>query len=160
LKDIRMRRHSRTHRLPILALALIAQAAALPALAALGEDATSVENDRLQMKGEVRVLPAAGYAVHEIRTPSGTVVREYVAPSGKVFGVAWRGPTMPDLRQTLGSHFEELVAAAGSPHGGHHNLVVEKPDLVLHSGGHMRAFAGHAFVPALLPAGVSADVIQ
>ena len=155
-----MRQQAHTRRRLLLALALISQAAALPALAALGEDVSTVESDRLQMKGEVRLVAEAGYAIHEIHTPSGTIVREYVAPSGKVFGVSWRGPTMPDLRQTLGSHFDELVAAAGSPHGGHHNLVVEKPDLVLHSGGHMRAFAGRAYVPGLLPAGITADVIQ
>jgi hypothetical protein len=155
-----MRQQPRTPRHLLLALALISQAAALPALAGLGEDASTVEADRAHMKGEVRVVPEDGYAIHEISLPSGTIVREYVAPSGKVFGVSWRGPRMPDLRQTLGSHFDEAAAAAGSPHGGHHHLIVEKPDLVLHSGGHMRAFIGRAYVPGLLPAGISADVIQ
>jgi hypothetical protein len=153
-------RKTHAHRSVLLALAFISQAAALPALAALGEDASTVEADRVHMKGELRVVPEDGYAIHEISMPSGTIVREYVAPSGKVFGVSWRGPTMPDLRQTLGSHFDEAAAAAGSPHGGHHHLIVEKPDLVLHSGGHMRAFIGRAYVPGLLPAGISADVIQ
>src|ERR1700758_611729 len=74
-----------------------------PALAGLGGDVGSVESDRLSMKGAVRVTPTVDYSVHEIQTPSGIVIREYVSTAGKVFAVSWRGPGLPDLSQLLGS---------------------------------------------------------
>ena len=55
-----MRQQAHTRRRLLLALALLSQAAALPALAALGEDVSTVESDRLQMKGEVRLVAEAG----------------------------------------------------------------------------------------------------
>jgi hypothetical protein len=143
-----------------LGIALLAQFASTPALAALGGDATSVEADRVKMKGELRVTSASGYAVHEIQTPSGTVVREYVSPNGKVFAVSWRGPTLPDLRQTLGTYFEQYKAAAAGPHPSHNHLAVEQPGLVVHSTGHMRAYFGQAYVPGLLPQNFSVDDIK
>ena len=53
----------------------------------------------------MRVTSSDTYTVHEMRASTGTTVREYVSASGKVFGVAWEGPTLPDLRQVLGVYF-------------------------------------------------------
>jgi Protein of unknown function (DUF2844) len=123
-----------------------------PALAALGGDATSVENDRASMKGAQRVVtPGVDYDVHEIQTSGGTVVREYVSLQGKVFAVTWRGPGIPDLRQVLGSYFSEFEQASSEPHYNHHHLAVRTPNVVVESSGHMRAFSGRAWAPALLP---------
>src|SRR5450755_5113228 len=97
-----------------LGVALLIQAASVPAFAALGADASSIASDGLQMKGMVRVSAAQAYSVHEIETPSGTLVREYVSPAGKVFAVAWRGPKMPDLQQTLGVYFKQYSEAPRS----------------------------------------------
>ena len=144
-----------------LGIALLARSVAMPAFAALGEDAASIENDRVQMKGQSRLTSVAGYSVQEIQLPSGTIVREYVSPGGKVFAVSWRGPVIPDLQQTLGTYFEQYkAAAAGAPHGGHHHLTVRQPGLVAHSSGHMRAWVGQAYVPGLLPPNFSVDDIQ
>jgi len=136
------------------------QALSTPALAALGEDVASVENDRQHMKAQVRVSAApAGYTVHEITTSTGTIVREYVSPAGKVFAVSWNGPLLPDLQQTLGSYFAQYQAAAQAAHAGHRHLAVERSEVVIHSNGHMRAFHGYAYVPALLPTNLSiADI--
>jgi hypothetical protein len=42
-----------------------------------------------------------------------------------------------------------------------HRLVrFESPDLVIESSGKMRAFSGRAWVPAMLPSGVTAADIQ
>ena len=38
--------------------------------------------------------------------------------------------------------------------------MVRQPGLVVHSGGHMRAFVGHAYVPQLVPAGVATGEIR
>jgi hypothetical protein len=130
---------------------LVSQIVCAPALATLGEDVTTVENDRIKMKAQVRTTSVAGYAVHEIQNPNGTIVREYVSASGKVFAVAWEGPVLPDFRQTLGRYFDEYQSAASSPRVGRRHLAIEGSDLVVHSHGHMRAFYGNAYVPSLLP---------
>jgi len=104
------------------------------------------------------VTSQAAYTVHLITLPSGTVVREYVAGNGIVFGVAWEGPTLPDLKATLGEAFDRYVAATAmrrtTP------LAVSSDALVVFSAGHLRAFAGYAYLPQAVPAGVDASVIQ
>ncbi len=98
--------------------------------------------------------------MHELTTATGTVVREYVSPAGKVFGVAWRGPYLPDFRQILGDYFAPVMQAPREQRQGRGPVTVKRPDVVFQSGGHMRAFFGRSYVPNMLPQGVSADVIQ
>ena len=143
-----------------LGTVLLAGFVTLPAFAALGGDAASVEADAAKMKGQARATAVAGYTVKEITLPSGTTVREYVSAEGKVFAVAWSGMSKPDLQQTLGTYFEQYKAAATAPHAGHHHLTIHQPELVLISGGHMRAWSGKAYVPALLPPNFSVDEIR
>ncbi len=131
----------------------------LPAFAALGGDATSVTNDQLQMQATLRSTQKQGYAMHELTVPSGTV-REYVTAQGKVFGVAWQGATPPDFPQILGTYFQQFIQAGKAHRRGTGPLVIEQPGLVVYSGGHMRAFFGKAYVPDMLPEGVTADAIK
>ena len=108
------------------------------------------------MKGQLRQRSGVGYTVQEITLPSGTVVKEFVSPAGIVFAVSWRGPTMPDLAQLLGSpYFGQLKAAQKTQRFGHNHLEVTGPTFVMHAGGHMRAFFGVAYVPSLLPPNVT-----
>ena len=138
---------------------LASQSVCLPALATLGEDVSTVENDRMHMKAQLRMTAVAGYAVHEIQTPTNTIVREYVSASGKVFAVSWSGPLLPDFRQTLGRYFDAYNSGASDPRVGRRHLTVERADLVVNSHGHMRAFYGNAYVPSLLPPNFSvADI--
>jgi hypothetical protein len=134
----------------------------VPALAALGGDARSVEVDRAQLKGEVSVSTGAGFTVHEITLPTRTVIREYLSPAGTIFAVTWRGQVVPDLRQTLGSYYPAFRAAVDSAPRGpdHRHLSVEKPELVVHSSGRMRDHRGVVYVPALLPPGVSPNDLR
>jgi Protein of unknown function (DUF2844) len=147
----------------IVLLASIALAMlALPfsASATLGENSTSTEIDRASMKATLRMLPAVKYTVHEIQTPSGTTVREYVSSAGTVFAVAWQGPVMPDLRQALGIYFDRYIEAASGKHAGHRHLAIREPGLVVQSNGRMRSFSGRAYLPQLLPQGVSVEEIR
>lgn len=161
------RRRQPTMRMVLLAGLLLASSF-LPsrASASLGGDVTSVEADRQQMKANRAVQAHAKYSVHEITTPYGTVVREYVSPDGKVFGVAWRGPFLPNFQQILGDHYQSFVqgaqdARAALPMRSHNSpLTVEHPELVVHSGGHTRAYAGQAYLPGSLPQGVDAHEIH
>ncbi|ANB74339.1 hypothetical protein AYM40_19655 [Paraburkholderia phytofirmans OLGA172] len=107
---------------------------------------------------------SASYTVRETTLGNGTVVREYLAADGSVFGIAWRGPQMPDLSDLLGSYFPQYVAgvkAVRAASGGARGpVVVDQGNLVVRSGGHMGAFNGQAWLPPALPAGVSGSDIQ
>ena len=134
---------------------------ALPGIAnaTLGENFQSTETDRASMMASMRMLPATNFTIHELQAPSGTRVREYVSASGVVFAIAWRGPALPDLKQALGRYFDRYVSG-DNRQGGLHHRAVNDSDLVVQSSGHMRMFTGRAYVPQLLPAGVTVDQIQ
>ena len=143
-----------------LAAVLLIQAFSLPVFAALGGNLSSVEDDQLKMKGTLHSTVGATYTVHEIQTSEGTLVCEYVKPSGVVFAVSWRGPKMPDLRQTLGTYFTQFTDAPRPAHPNHAHFTISQPNLVLQSSGHMRAYSGRAYDPQLLPADVPVTDIQ
>jgi Protein of unknown function (DUF2844) len=139
--------------------ALASAAITIPAAASLGGDEATIAADHAVLEGKIKVARVQRYAVHEIAAPSGTVVREFVSPAGKVFAVAWSGPTMPDLRQVLGPYFDTYVAALAQRKArGPVNVVL--PGLVVQSSGHMRAFAGKAYLPDGMPAGVASEEIR
>jgi hypothetical protein len=139
---------------------LMVLAAAPCAEAALGGTEATVQADQAQLGAITRTTPTARYTTHELRAASGTTVREYVSPAGMVFAVAWQGPSLPDLRQLLGTYFDQYVDAAAERRARRAPLLVELPTLVVQSSGHMRAFAGKAYLPQGLPQGVVADEIQ
>jgi hypothetical protein len=144
-----------------LCAALAATSVTLPAFAALGGDATTVDADVAKMKAQVVATPVSGYTVNQMTLPSGTVVNEYVSADGKVFAVTWKGPFTPNLQQALGTYFTAFTAAASVPHGAnHHSLSIQQSDFVMQTSGHMRAWRGEAYVPSLLPANFSLDDLQ
>ncbi|TAL96110.1 MAG: DUF2844 domain-containing protein [Paraburkholderia sp.] len=106
---------------------------------------------------------SATYTVRETTFGSGTVVHEYVSSAGTVFGIAWQGPQMPDLATLLGSYFPQYVDAVKASRatlGRRGVSAINQDTLVVRSGGHMGAFAGVAWLPQALPAGVSGQDIQ
>ena len=130
--------------------------------AELGGVVASVENDAAHLKGTLRLAATQAYSLHEIRAATGHVVREYATSDGTVFGVSWTGPTIPDLRQLLGEqYFAEFqqTSAARQRHG-RGPLLIETSDLVFQQTGHLRDFHGRAYLPRLLPSGMTADAIR
>ena len=124
------------------------------------EAATSVDADRVHVQGRVDAHGAdrTRYALHEIRSASGTMIREYVNSSGTVFAVAWDGPWLPDLRQVLGDHFDRYQAsdatqARGCPHRARRAGHRRGRDLVVQMSGHPRAFTGRAYLPGAAAGG-------
>ncbi|RDK03004.1 DUF2844 domain-containing protein [Paraburkholderia lacunae] len=127
--------------------------------ATLGQNVSTIDSDQTRMHAVAHTATAQGaYSVYLLTMPSGTLVREYVAPNGIVFGVAWEGPTLPDLKAVLGAAFDQYAAATATRSAT--PLAVSSSDLVVYSGGHLRAFAGHAYVPQAVPAGVDVGVVQ
>lgn len=142
-------------------LALIGHAAH----AELGGAHATVDRDQAHMRALFRQSqPTPNFSTEEMSLPRGTVVREYISPSGQVFGVSWSGPAMPDLKQLLGAWadrarqgVEDFHAAHGSVRG---PVAVNTPDFVLQMGGRMGSHTGRAWLPAALPPGVTSDDIQ
>jgi hypothetical protein len=135
------------------------------AYAALGSSPSDFGTTPLRQGG--RSLAAASsdtaavYTVSQSTLDSGTVVREYTNAQGIVFAVSWNGPALPDLRTLLGDKFAVLTSSAGKrPKAGHSQLAVNQSDVVIVSSGHMRAFAGHAWIPGALPAGFDTSAIE
>jgi hypothetical protein len=135
--------------------------AAVTTFATLGEDVSSVRSDQLQTNARLRIVNGPAYSVHELSSPSGTTIREFVSPSGTVFGVSWQGSFTPDLRQLLGTHFQEYLQASQSAPGRPARMVhVESGDLVVESAGHMRFSVGRAYLRNKMPEGVTSDALR
>ena len=139
---------------------LIASFSPCIATAALGEPETSVQADGAHLQGSIEVTEHTGYRLHEIKLPSGTLLHEFAGADGKIFAVAWNGPTVPNLRQIFGRYFDSYAAAARVKHSDHNHLQLRQSDLVVQSSGHMRAFMGRAYLPQALPSGVDAGDLR
>ena len=133
-----------------------------PAFATLGEDVSTVRADQARIQATETIRQKSAYSIHELQSPSGMAVREYASPSGKVFAVAWHGPSMPNLKQLLGSHFQEYQQALQTQGQRVRRgpVLVQLPDLVVELGGHMRDFRGRAYLPDQMPSGVRAEEIR
>jgi hypothetical protein len=140
---------------PLLLLARLA-------FGSLGGDLNSVMTDQIHFQGSVKTTETSSFfMVHEIHPQTGIVIREYVSPAGKVFAISWHGPWMPDMHQLLGSYFQQYsdgVKAQAAP--GRRFIRIAQPDFVFQHGGHMRSYVGRAYLPQLLPAGVTVEDIQ
>lgn len=132
------------------------------ALAALGEPADSIAADREVLQGvQRRSTPHARYTVQEIASGA-SQVREYLLPSGVVFGISWNGRMNPDLRQLLGSYWNEYATARQKDvrSFGRRSRSVATPHAVVQTWGHMRNLRGRAYLPGLIPTGVAIDEIK
>jgi len=139
---------------------LLVQGLPQPARAALGGSTATVDTDRVVMKGLTRPVPTGTLQKQELQLPSGTVVTEYTNSTGAIYAVTWHGPTLPNLHQLLGTYFTSYQTAAKSPVIRHRVVRMNTADIVIESTGKMRAFVGRAWIPNLLPSGVTAADIQ
>jgi hypothetical protein len=141
---------------------LVLSAAAAPVQAALGESVDSVASDqRVLAAKRVSKTVDNGYTVQELRSDSVTV-REYVAPSGVIFAIAWNGLIHPDLTSLLGTYIGEYRTALRHiprEYGSRYSKV-ETDQIVVEKWGQMRNLQGRAYVPSLIPPGVSIDEIK
>ena len=151
-----------TVRVLLLGLLLVANAGEV--MATLGQApsefpaASSAPASGASLLAATPTVQSSFYTLHEVQLENGTSVREYATPAGVVFAVTWRGPVLPDLSALLGGYFNtfkreteqaRLVGRRGSP------VSMDRDGLVVSSNGRMRNFFGHAYAPALIPAGVN-----
>jgi len=139
----------------LLSAVLIAALGPRIAGATLGEPEVTVQSDVAQLRASIKNSDdRAGYRVHEIQLPGGTLLREFVAPDGNVEILAQSLPTKPDLRQALGKYFDAMVSAPKPKFADRRHLQIQQGDLVVQGSGHMRAFSGRAYLASAIPSGV------
>jgi hypothetical protein len=130
--------------------------------ATLGESADSVMTDREALSAvHAATSTRNAYTVQEILSAS-VAVREYISPSGVVFGIAWNGLIHPDLTLLLGSYNGEyqksLRQTPRKP--GRRFSQIKTDRIVVEKWGHMRNLRGRAYVPSLIPPTVTIDEIK
>jgi hypothetical protein len=97
---------------------------------------------------------------------SGVKVREYLSQSGVVFAIAWRGVHHPNFTALLGSYqleYEKAFEAHRAQFGLHRGMkarAIHSGGVHVEFGGHLRNMGGRAYVPLLIPSGVTLDEIQ
>jgi hypothetical protein len=140
--------------------------------AVLGDNAASVLADQARMKGTLHSVDNRTYVLHEITLSSGAKVREFVSPAGAVFAVAWDGPIPPDFQQLLGPYYQQAQQAADQkaaaqkssddqqPRTRRAPISIETAGLVFYQTGRPRSFHGQAYLPQLIPQGVTAADIR
>ncbi len=105
------------------------------------------------MQASLQVWRKDNYTIHELVLPTGTKVRHFVGDSGKVFAVSWSGGWRPNLRDIMGVHYDELIAATRGKRIARGVARIELPGMVVVMGGHQRAFFGQVYLTDLAPAG-------
>ncbi len=148
------------NRLTVAALLLLLSASAV---AELGGNESSVKADQQRLRGSLQVNRGQAYAVHEIRTDSNAVVREYVSTAGKVFGVVYHGPVIGESNQVLGSYSAQLSQAIKAARGGRHiggPVIVRVGDIVYEASGHLRSYHVRAYFTSGVPQGVATEEIR
>lgn len=138
----------------LLALATGALSAA-PAHAGLGAGNASVLADADELHGTVTITLLQQYDMHEITTAGGMCVREFSNRAGVIFALSWSGPVVPDLARLLGTSYGAYASALSALRrpGIRNSVRIALPDLVVELGGHLRAYRGRAYLPALIPPG-------
>lgn len=130
--------------------------------AALGGGLDSISSDRQALHANRRAKSVKDkYSVEEI-TADAVTVREYVSPSGIVFGIAWNGYVHPDLTPLLGSYTGEYTAARqkAMKKFGSRRLHLATKNIIVEKWGHMRDLRGRSYAPSLMPTGVISDEIK
>jgi hypothetical protein len=130
--------------------------------ATLGQAEASVASDEAALSAHTgSTTTHIGYTVLEIVSDA-VRVREYVSPTGIIFAIAWNGLIHPDLTHLLGAYAAEyedsLQSAESEP--GRRRLHVKASRVVVEKWGHMRNLQGRAYIPRLIPPGVTVHEIE
>ncbi len=118
--------------------------------ASLGGAAASVRLDQQQLHGRLVMQTVQGIQIARLTTPAGIEIREYIA-AGKVFGLAWRGPWLPNLRQLLGPYFSLWQAQAKKLPPRRGPFLIETHGLTISIAGRPRSFTGMAYLRSDFP---------
>ncbi len=125
----------------------------------IGACAHSAEADRKVMAAvQAANTVRDGYTVKEIHFGA-AMMREYIAPTGVVFGIDWKGMIHPEVTQLLGSftgaYLDDLLRIPDQPR--RLKVDVEPEEIVVKTWGRPGDVHGRAYVRDLAPQGVRVD---
>ena len=127
------------------------------AKAELGGNLASITQEQKTFGSTLTTSPQSTYTIYIQNISPDLVIKEYVSNSGNIFGVAWKGSTLPNFQVLLGNYYSNYLSAQQK----NPRLVFLRDDnLDLESGGMMGGYIGRAYLPKQIPAGVSPTVIQ
>jgi hypothetical protein len=135
--------------------------------AGLGEKIDSLPKDMKVMGLKEKAVAksrstSARFQIHEL-SQGALSVKEYVRPDGTIFAVTWKGNTQPDLSALLGVYvddYQEALKNRKPRKGFRWAATTQGKNVIVETSGIMRAMRGRAYVPALLPSGVSVNDLQ
>jgi hypothetical protein len=142
------------------AMLLMLTLGSIPAWAGLGDDVSTVDSDAQVLGGKHVKVAKVGYDLHQITMTDGSVINEFVSPAGKVFGVSWNSRSMPNLSQLLGSYLANFQQGRRTQVVPRRSITIEGDNFVFTSSGHAHFFRGRTYVPGLIPANLTAEVVQ
>ncbi|WP_413294261.1 DUF2844 domain-containing protein [Bdellovibrio sp. HCB185ZH] len=127
---------------------------AMTAEAALGDQLVTTSSST---SSSARKATSSGssYSVSEATTDDGVKVRQYVDAQGRVFGISWKGTTLPPLSELLGTYLPEYkkeVKARGRQFG-RRSLKISTDNIVVEGSSRQTDQRGRAYIPASLPQG-------
>jgi hypothetical protein len=117
---------------------------------------TPADDGRTGIQSQACDGRGSGYTVREIRYGQ-ALMREFIAPSGVVFALDWRRMPEPDLKNLLGSSTDDDRPANVLPIFGLRDSTTEvlEGDIILDESYAPGDSRGHAYVPWLVPSGVT-----
>jgi len=122
--------------------------------AELGGTAASISAEQKQFNSQLTSTQQNGYLVYTQTLTSGTIVQEYIAPSGIIFAISWSGPSLPNIQAIFGNYYANYLSAAEKSR---RSIYTSSESLVIQSTGMMGAFQGFAFLPKLAPTGFTVN---
>jgi len=127
------------------------------AQAELGGNLASIMQEQKTFGSTLTTSPQSNYTIYIQNISPDLVVKEYVSNSGNIFGVAWKGSTLPNFQVLLGSYYSNYLSAQQQ---NPRSVFSQDNNLVIESGGVMGGYIGRAYLPKQLPTGLAPSAIQ
>ena len=127
------------------------------AQAELGGNLASIMQEQKTFGSTLTTSPQSNYTIYIQNISPDLVVKEYVSNSGNIFGVAWKGSTLPNFQVLLGSYYSNYLSAQQQ---NPRSVFSQDNNLVIESGGVMGGYIGRAYLPKQVPTGLAPTAIQ
>ena len=127
------------------------------AQAELGGNLASITQEQKTFGSTLTTSPQSTYTIYIQSISPDLVIKEYVSNSGNIFGVSWRGSTLPDFQVILGNYYSNYLSAQQK---NPRSIFLQDDNLVLESGGIMGGYIGRAYLPKQVPVGIAPASIQ
>ena len=127
------------------------------AQAELGGNLASIMQEQKFFGSTLTISPQSNYTIYIQNISPDLVIKEYVSNSGNIFGVAWKGSTLPNFQILLGSYYSNYLSAQQQ---NPRSVFSQDNNLVIESGGVMGGYIGRAYLPKQVPTGLAPTAIQ